>query len=149
MVEIAHQRRTGGAADHAFGRAAHVDVDQIGAAVLGKPRRLGHGFRRAQPAICTAWGENAVALRAQKPPRGPPLAEFVAGDHFRKGQRRAEIPRQPAHGEIGDAGHGREKGRRRQMQIADRKSAEQRGAAQALCRGACLFDEQNRSCTAF
>ena len=47
MIEIAHQRRAGLAAGDVLGRAAHVDVDDVGAGGLGDPRALGHPVRFA------------------------------------------------------------------------------------------------------
>ncbi len=144
MIEIAHQRRTGGAADHALGWAPHVDVDQIGARILGKPRRLGHGFRLATGNL-HGMRENAASLRAQKILASTPsclaaggLGEFAAGDHFRKGQSGAEFSRQPPHGEIGHAGHGRQKGGAVEKQIADDKAAEPRGVV-ARRRVSCVL----------
>ena len=37
VIGIAHQRRAGIAADHLLGRAAHVDLDDIGACIGGLP----------------------------------------------------------------------------------------------------------------
>ena len=47
VVEVAHQRRAGIAAGHLLGRAAHVDVDDVGALARGDARGLGHVARLA------------------------------------------------------------------------------------------------------
>ena len=47
VIEVAHQGRTRFAAGHGLGRAAHVDVDGIGAVRHGDTSPLGHRFGRA------------------------------------------------------------------------------------------------------
>ena len=47
MIEIAHQRRAGLLAGHVLGRAAHVDVDDVGAGAFRDARALRHPVRLA------------------------------------------------------------------------------------------------------
>ena len=45
MIEVAHQRRARLPVGHVLGRAAHVDVDDLGARALGDARALRHPVR--------------------------------------------------------------------------------------------------------
>ena len=47
VIEVAHQRRARLAAGHVPGRAAHVDVDDVGAGALGDARAFRHPARLA------------------------------------------------------------------------------------------------------
>jgi len=120
-VGHAHQRRAGIAVDHPLGRAAEIDVDDIGARVLGDPGRGGH------PAGVAAGELHHV----RQPGRRHQLAAHVvvadaeraAGDHFRDDEAGAIAGGELSHRSVGDAGHGGEK-----RPIADRLIADAQAA---------------------
>ena len=93
MVEIAHQRRTGLAVGDVFGRAAHVDVDDLGAARLGDARAFGHPLRLAARDLhdvvsdAVPFGAKArIALALRERRAGHHLGDDEAGAQHR-GQR--------------------------------------------------------------
>ena len=107
MIEIAHQRRAGLAAGHMARRAAHIDVDDVGAGGFGDPGALRHPVRLAARELHDMRAD-AGGLAAQKRHR-PAVHELVAGDHLRDDQSGAESGGKPSKGRIGDAGHRRQK----------------------------------------
>ena len=107
VLEIAHQRGTGQLARHLARRAAHVDVDDVGAERLGHARALRHPARLAAGKLY----DERLAARRPRPcaaRRGVLGDEVLAGDHLGDDQAGAQGVRQAAKGEIGDPRHGRE-----------------------------------------
>jgi hypothetical protein len=101
MIEIAHQRRARRAVRHLLRRAAHVDVDDVGALPFGDARALRHPIRLAagklhdmdaDAAAFAAHGGFALALHQTR-----------AGGHLRHDQTRAQALGQPAERRVGDA----------------------------------------------
>ena len=113
LIEIAHQRRASESAGDAFAGAAHVDVDPIGAGLLGAARGGGDAFhitrrnlhdarsRRPCPGGAGAQTQRCLTIAA---------LNAGAGDHFADGRAGPMSLGDPAHGEIGDARHRRKKG---------------------------------------
>ena len=106
MIEIAHQRRAGLAAGDVPRRAAHVDVDDVGAGGFRDPRPLGHPVRLAAREL-DHMGADAGRLAAQ-PGHRLALREVIAGGHFGNDEARSEAGRESAEGSVGNAGHRRE-----------------------------------------
>jgi len=102
---VFQQRGTRQGVAHLLRRAAHVDVDDVGAEAGVVARRLRqhrgigardlHRDRAGLAAVVQAQAR--LARLAQLGPRR---------HHLGDGQRRAEPARQPAEGAVGDAGHG-------------------------------------------
>ena len=88
MVEVAHQRRAGVAARHLLGRAAHVDVDDVGAGVGRGPGALGHPVRLAAGEL-DDMGAVAGALGPEQR-LGVADRQLVSGHHFRDDQPGAD-----------------------------------------------------------
>ena len=106
MVEVAHQRRAGIAGRHLARRAAHVDVDDVGAGVGRRPRAFRHPVRLA-PGELDDVRPVARALGAHGR-FGRACGKLVAGHHLGDHQAGAEFGRQRAERPIGDARHRRE-----------------------------------------
>ena len=86
MVEVAHQRRAGGAVGDLLRRAAHIDIDDGGALRLGDAGALGHAAGFAAGQLHDMDGDpRPVAAQA-----GLALAfgQAGAGGHFRDHQAR-------------------------------------------------------------
>ena len=142
MVEIAHQRRARIAAGHLLRRAAHVDVDDVGAGV---------GRRRARPRPSSAprgrrAGRRAArprpARRAAAPPRSPG-GQLVARRPFprrraRRRSPRASCPERP----VGHAGHRREEDAVRDGDRPDREWRRPSGYDVEFC----IFIRQQSIC---
>ena len=110
QVRHAHQGRAGKAVGHALGRAAEIDVDDVGARVLGDLRRRAPStaLRSRRAAPCAAGPGDAASLRRMS---SLPTPERAAGDHLRDDEPGAISRGQPAHRSVGDAGHRREEAR--------------------------------------
>ena len=107
MIEIAHQRRAGLAAGNVPRRAAHVDVDDVGAGGFRDPRALGHPVRlatRQLDHVRTDPGRFAAQLRHRAA-----VHQIVAGGHFGDHESGAEGRGQTSKGRVGDARHRRQK----------------------------------------
>ena len=109
--EVAHQGGAGAPLEHLVRRAAHVDVDQVGAELLDHPRGVGHGA-----------GVGAVDLDRQRPllvdevhqasRLGVARDDRLGGDELHRHQPdAADAAHQEAEVAIGHAGHGREEER--------------------------------------
>ena len=105
------------AVGHVPRRAAHVDVDDVGAGGLGDPRALRHPVRLAAGKLHDVRAD-AGRLAAQ-PRHRPALREIVARGHLGHDQAGAELRGQPAERRVGDAGHRREQGPGWRRNIAD------------------------------
>ena len=116
VVEIAHQRRARKLAGHFPCRAAHVDVDEVGALGFGDARAFRHPFLFAAGKLDDERGEVATFGPAQH--IGARFDEFFAGDHLGNDEGRAEPVREPAKGQIADARHGSQHHRRRTINNA-------------------------------
>ena len=116
-TKVPHQMRPGITIRDLFCRTAHIDVDHRRAGPLRDPGRLRH-------AIWVATGDlhdvriDAGAFGFEPVCRiGPGI--LIRGDHFGDDERSAEATRQPAHAEIGDAGHRGEESAALQVHPAD------------------------------
>ena len=78
VIEIAHQRRAGIAAGDALGRAAHVDVDDVGAGASAS-RGLAHPARVAAGELDDVRGDPPLGPQARL---GRPEHELVRRDHL-------------------------------------------------------------------
>ena len=115
---VLHQRRAGPLVAHLLGRAAHVDVDDLGAAGdvvgrgLGHHRRVGAGdLHRDRRGLAVVVGAPAgLQRRPQVLPRRHHLADRVAG-----AEALAELTKRS----VGDARHRRGKQPIRQRDVAD------------------------------
>ncbi len=119
MVEVAHQGRAGLAAGHGLGRAAHVDVDHVGAVGLGEPRALRHPARVAAGELDDV-GQHALALGPQARLLGA-AGEILRRHHLGDGRGGTQPTGDAAHVQVGDAGQGRQE-----------RPAARRGARSAL-----------------
>mmetsp|Transcript_46805 Transcript_46805/g.110132 ORF Transcript_46805/g.110132 Transcript_46805/m.110132 type:complete len:438 (-) Transcript_46805:248-1561(-) len=103
---VAHQRRAGPLVAHLLGRAAHVDVDDLGAAVdvvgggLGHHGRIGAGDLHRDRAGLAGMVGAARGLQA-----APQL--LARRDHFADRIARAQPPAQLAEGPVRDPRHRR------------------------------------------
>ncbi len=102
---VRQQGRASRLAAHFLGRAAHIDVDDLGAVGHIVGRRRGHGGRVVAGNLHRARGDFAVVAAAQAGLARIPQAG-IAADHFRHHQARPELGAEPAEGEVRDAGHG-------------------------------------------
>ena len=106
MIEIAHQGRSGLAARHFFGGAAHIDIHH------GRARGFRHPRRFAHPMRITARQLHDMRINAL--PLGPQHGFMIAQHqlirrhHFRHDHRRTEPPRNPAKADITDTRHRRD-----------------------------------------
>ena len=132
---VLHQRRAGPLVADLLGRAAHVDVDDLRAAVdvvgarprPSSPRRCRRSAPRSAPAS-PSWSARRAGLQAgpQVLARGHHLAHRVAG---------AEALAQLAERPVGHARHRRDEQAVRQRDVADahgegrRRAAEKRGSS--------------------
>ncbi len=119
VVEVAHQCAAGELAGHLTCRAAHIDVDDVGAARLGDSRALGHPLSFAAGELydewyCAAAVDLAHDLQAL-------VGQVFAGDHLGHDQAGAQRLGGIAHGQVADAGHGRQQGGVWQADRADRQ----------------------------
>ncbi len=106
MVEIAHQGRARQLARHLARRAAHIDVDDVGAQLLGRPRALPHPARLAADKL---YDERlAVGARSLAPRLEARRRQLLAGDHLGYDQTSPVAQRQPPERGVGDPRHGRE-----------------------------------------
>ena len=100
----------GGARRHLadlLGRAAHVDVDDVGAEVEVEARRLGHG-RGVGPDDLHRDGPGlAAVVEAPAGLAGAPQAG-VGGDHLRDGEPRPQAPAELTERPVPHPGHGGE-----------------------------------------
>ena len=106
VIEVAHQRRAGQLARHLAGRAAHVDVDDVGAQFFRHARPFRHPARLAArqlydegskiPANCAIAHAMAV------------LDQVLARHHLRDDQAGAQNMRKLAERQVGDARHRRQ-----------------------------------------
>ena len=110
MVKIPHQGRAGKTGRHLLGRAAHVDVDDVGTSGRSQPGALRHPVRLAscqlnrQRLDFAGTGSPAQDIR--------PLADqCIACDHLRNDQPCAKPVRHAAKRQIGHASHRREQNR--------------------------------------
>ena len=117
VIEIAHQRRAGGAVGHLLGRAAHVDVDDVRALRLGDAGAFRHPMRLAAGELHDVDGD-ALSLAAHAR-FALALDECGARGHFRNHQTRAVAFREPAEGRVGDARHWRQNHAVRHLHGAD------------------------------
>ena len=105
---VLHQRRAGPLVADLFGRAAHVDVDDLRASVDVVGRGVGHHLRVGAGDLHRDWRGFALMVGAargfQRVPqvaaRGHHLADRIAGAELF-----AQLTKRP----VGDAGHGRDK----------------------------------------
>ena len=110
-LDVAHQGGARLPAGDGLGRAAHIDVDDVGAVRLGQTRGLRHR-------IGTATGE-LDHMGIDTAPLGPqarllrPTGEFGGGDHFRDDGACTQTPRDATHVQVGDARQGGEQDRHR------------------------------------
>ena len=111
VIEVAHQGRARLLAGHLARRAAHVDVDDVGAQSLAPCARPSAIQRASQPASCMTKGARFAANCAVA--RAVALADQVlAGHHLGDDQAGAQAMRQAAERQVGDARH------RRQQHVA-------------------------------
>ena len=117
VVEVAHQRRAGIAAGHLLGRAAHVDVDDVGALARRDARGLGHVVGLAAGKL------HHVDRQARMADTGgaalPALGELAARHHLGNDQSGAVPIGAQAEGLVGDARH-----RRQEHPVADFDAAD-------------------------
>src|SRR5262245_16967781 len=97
-------------------RAAHVDIDDVGASSLRDPSPLGHPVRFAAGQLHDMRA-NAGRLAAQ-PGHRLAVDEIIAGRPFGNNEARAQMGREPTEGSIGNAGHGRQKNSVGELNIA-------------------------------
>ena len=80
MIEVAHQRGARKLARHFAGRAAHVDIDDVGAERLGHARAFAHPARFAAGKL---YDERLAVAALGLAPRVVLLGdEMLAGDHL-------------------------------------------------------------------
>ena len=108
MIEIAHQSRAGKPTGHLAGRTPHVDVDHLGAEILGNARAFRHPSGFASGKLDDEWIKLRRALRTAHHV-GPRLHQFFAGHHFRNNQPRAMAMGERTERLVGHPGHGGEK----------------------------------------
>src|SRR5262245_59678913 len=103
MVEISHERRSRGPIGHLLRRTTHIDVDDVGALLLGDARTFRHPSDLASGELHN-MDPDASAVAANG---GLAFSPHQAGTgrHFGNDQSRAEPFRQPAERCIGNAGH--------------------------------------------
>ncbi len=89
MIEIAHQGGAGLSAGHVTRRAAHIDVDDIGAGGFRDPRALRHPFRLAAGEL-NDMGADAGRLTTQ-PRHRLAVDEIIARGHFGHDQPGPEL----------------------------------------------------------
>src|ERR1700752_2248780 len=97
-------------------RAAHVDIDDVGARGFRDPGPLGHPMRFAASEL-DHMGTYAGRLAAQ-PGHRLAVDEIIAGGYFGNEGPRAQMAREPTEGSIGNAGHGRQKNSVGELNIA-------------------------------
>jgi hypothetical protein len=109
MIEVAHQRRTRRAVGDVLCRAAHIDVDNIGAGIFGDARAFRHPARFATGQL-DDMQSRAMILDA---PVRVALAVRQRGRccHFGDHQAGAQARGQASERSIGHAGHRRQKHR--------------------------------------
>jgi hypothetical protein len=105
---IREQRGPGGHVAHFLGRAAHVDVDDLGAEIHVGARRAGELDRVAAGDLHRdrAGLARVIEAQARLARGGEPGAR---GDHLGDRERGAEAAGEAAERTIGDAGHGSDK----------------------------------------
>ena len=96
LVGHPHQRRAGIAVGDALGRAAEIDVDDVGAGVMRRSRRRAPSTRASQPASCTTCG-SVPDLPSLRTISWWPVAERAAGDHLGDDEPGAEALGELAH----------------------------------------------------
>ncbi len=117
MIEIAHQRRARLAAGDMACRAAHVDVDDIGAGRLRHAGTLGHP-------MCLAAGElhhmrpDAAGFAAQ-PGHPAPAHQIVARGHLGDHEPCPQLGGEPPERRVGYPGHRRQEGAVPQRNLTD------------------------------
>ena len=122
MVEVAHQRRAGLAAGHVPRRAAHIDIDDVGASVGGDRGAFRHPARLAAGDLHHV---QSAAVILDAPPRdtllrgAPAAGKRRTCGHFRDHKAGAKPRREPPERRIGDARHRRQKHRIGQRDRAD------------------------------
>ncbi len=137
QVHVAHQRRAGEPAGHFLGRAAHVDVDEVGAGGLRHPRAPRHPFGAAADEL--DHGERqAVADRGAAHHVGAAGGEELARHHLGRDIGGAEARGGAAERQVRHAGH-----RRGQDAAADGDAAD----GKSVCHSRTLerFDFRKRS----
>ena len=101
---IAQQGRAARRLDDLGHRAAHVDVDDIGAGRLRHPGRLRHHPGVAPHQVHR--DRRLIPIEVHQPERFPmPADERLAADHLGAGQPGAELPSDLSEGRVGDARH--------------------------------------------
>ena len=130
VVEVAHQGGAGIAGGHPLRRAAHIDVEEIGAGGFEPARAFRERLGLAPGKLYRVGGEAGGF--------GTQMRLFTAGDqfvachHFRNHQTRAEAVRQPPERRIGNARHRRQEYGIFQPQITDRGSVVPHGPSHAF-----------------
>lgn len=115
---IAHERGARGAIADLLGRAAEIDVDDLGAEFHVHARGIGHHGRVIARNLHDArLGLSAVIHPQTRLGRIPEVN--VGRDHFRRRDPRAHSPAEPAEGQVGHARHRRESERRREFVWTD------------------------------
>jgi hypothetical protein len=106
MIQVPHKRRPRRAVGDLLGRAAHVDIYDVGALGLGDPGPLSHPMRLASRDLDHV-DINAAPVAAH---RCLALATDKAGTcrHFGHHQAGAKCLRQPTERRIGNPRHGRQ-----------------------------------------
>ena len=108
MIEVAHQRRAGLAAGHLSRRAAHIDVDDVGARRVGEARARLHPARLAAGELDDEGEDLAVALGLANGFGAAP-DKLLAGGHLRDHEPCAEPRDRAPERQVGDARQGRQR----------------------------------------
>ena len=96
MIEIAHQRRAGLRAGDVLGRAAHVDVDDVGAGAFRDARAFGHPARFASGQLHDVQPEPLAVEPALRV--APAFGQRRTRDHFGDDRAGAQTSSKPAEG---------------------------------------------------
>ena len=108
QVFVLHQRRTRPFVAHFFGGAAHVDVDDLGAAFDVVAGRFGHHLRLGARDLHRNGAALAVMVGAARSLQAVPQVG-ARGDHFAHGIACTQLLGQHAKRPVCDARHGRRK----------------------------------------
>jgi hypothetical protein len=109
MIEIAHERAARQLAGDLTGRAAHIDVDQIGAQARGDAGALLHPMRLAAGKLDSERAQ--LTARGTAHDVGALTDQLLAGDHLRHDEAGPQAmcdaaERQIGHPDIGAGGRG-------------------------------------------
>ena len=116
MIEVPHQGRARHLARHLAGRAAHVDIDDIGAKVRSDAGAFAHPMRLAPGELY----DEGLAIGSARLAAGMVAVrrQMLAGHHFRDDQAGA-----PCVGQVAECWVGHSRHRREQYPVGQRKRA--------------------------